>query len=171
MAETMIDALVRLEHCNSRGQVLAMLIENNEKDFIHVAGTEQTDPQKQVKVTYDPRSPGSVMQKDDILRLSLYTLTAATEAASGNALARKYKIPVTYKDTRTGYKTVTTLSANQMTAKAVTGVSKVWAVSTWFVWDEYTIPAQTEMVFGHPVNPLSDVRVQGAYSIYVSYVA
>lgn len=166
MAETLFDGVVRLTHTDAGDVPLAVLISKNFKEFGNTAGTVNSDPQKLPKVKKD--FPRSIMMQDDKLKVEMKLDTTATEAASSNALARDFRIPVTVKNNRTNMVYEKTLASGDFTAKAVSAVSKVWATGTWYAVDELSIPAQQEYKLGHTVQ---DVRVDGALNLYFSYVA
>ena len=165
MAETLFDGNFRLEHRDASDVPIAQILAKNQKEFGNIAGTEQTDPQKMPKVK---KHLSTILKEDDKLVVLMNLDTAATEAGAANALSFLYRIPVTIRNVRTGVVFEKTLGATDFTAKMVSAASKVWAVATWQIAGEYSIPAQTEIKLGHAVQ---DVRVDSALNLYASYVA
>lgn len=168
MAETLFDGNIRLELRDNSDVPIAQLISKNLKEFGNAAGTENTDPQKMPKVKKGEGRGRIVMAQDDKLVVLMRLDTAATEAASSNAIVRKYRIPVTQRNVRTNVVFENTLGAGDFTQKIATAASKVHAKDEWVIVDEYTIPAQIELQLGHR---LQDVRVDSAMNAYLSYVA
>jgi len=168
MAETLFDGNVRLEYRDASDVPVAQLISKNLSEFSNTAGTINYDPQKMPKVKKGEGKNKIVMSQDDKLVMLMYLNTAATEAASGNAITRYFRIPITRRSTKTGVVFEDTLVGGDFTHKLTSAASKVHAASNWVVTDEYSVPAQQEIQLGHRIQ---DVRVDSAMNIYISYVA
>jgi len=168
MAETLFDGNIRLELRDASDVPIAQLISKNLKEFGNAAGTENTDPQKMPKVKKGEDRGRIIMGQDDKLVVLMKLDTEATEAASGNAIVRKYRIPVTQRNIKTGVVFENTLGASDFTQKITSAASKVHATDEWVMVDQYKVPAQVQLQLGHR---LQDVRIDSAMNIYISYVA
>ena len=127
MAETLFDGNIRLELRDASDVPIAQLISKNLKEFGNTAGTENIDPQKMPKVKKGEGNGRIIMGQDDKLVVLMRLDTAATEAASSNAIVRKYRIPITQRSTKTGVAFERTLGAGDFTQKIATAASKVHA--------------------------------------------
>lgn len=160
MANEMLGGTYRLVHRDSNENAIAELLEKHKSELLGVLGTPETDAQKLPKV----KKPLSTILKEDDKLVIMYKHEGATKTvATGTSGVRTMRIPVTFRNRRSGVVYEKTLvSADFTDVKDITLVGNKWVADKWYDMEEYVIPAQSELKLGHAVQ---DVRVDSALSI------
>lgn len=165
MTATMMTGTWRIEHRDANDIVLGVLIQKPsfELGAGGTAGTPAVDPQVMTTIK---RGNMPIIAEDEKLVLLFKPDTARTEASSGNGHTKVYRIPVTYKNLRSGLVTETTFISSDFVSKRPTGASQVWAANQWVVVDEYTVPSQSQLVVGSAIqDPRVDGKIQLQFDI------
>lgn len=155
----MLTGTYRIVHRDSNDNTIAELLEKHSSEFGGVAGTPQTDPQKMPKVK---KQLSTILKEDDKFIIMFKPSTATTEAASGYAHTRTLRVPVTFRNVRSGVVYEKTLVDADFTNMRPAAASQTWVVGTWYDIEKYEIPAQSELKLGHAVQ---DVRVDSALNL------
>lgn len=151
----------RLVYKDANDVEIATLISKNSREFGHVAGTENTDPQKMPKVKKGEGRGAIVLSQDDKLVLRVKLDTAVTENVT-SSVSKYLRIPVTVRSVKTGTVFEKTLVYADFSVVTAFANSKVWATGAFIDLLSYTVPAQTQIQLGHRVQ---DVRLDSAVSI------
>lgn len=152
----MIEGTYRIVHRDSNDNTIAELLEKHSDEFAGAVGAPQTDPQKMPKVK---KGLSTIMKEDDKMVIMLKSSLA--NAGVGTLTGVRYpRIPVTFKNRRSGVVYEKTLVKGDFTDKKdVQGPGGAYVVGTWYDCEEYVVPAQSEMKLGHGIQ---DVRVDSA---------
>lgn len=149
----------RLVHRDSNDNTIAELLEKLAAEFgiIAVNSTPETDAQKMPKVK---KGLSTVMREDDKLVLMGKPNYAATYDVS--AFTWDLRIPVTFKNRRSGVVFEKTLEYADFTDLILAAGDQTAAAGQWYNLLTYTVPAQSEMKLGHNIQ---DVRVDSALNL------
>ncbi len=153
----------RLVHQDANENTVGELMEKHSTEFGTGAAPE-SDPQKMPKVK---KGLSPVMREDD--RLALMFRPDAAYTADKTADVITLRVPVTFRNIRTGVvyeKTLTALDFNS--ADKYMPEDTAMSAATWYIVDYYTIPAQSEIKLGHAIQ---DVRVDSAINIHLNDAA
>lgn len=171
MAVTTEMGLVRIIHVDANDNVIAELLEKYTSEFgSKAADTSKAnnDPQKMPKVK---KRLSTVLKQDDKLKLMFYSDAALTAASTPGTAEDELdlRIPVTFRNVRTGVKYEKTLVVSDFTINGedTAGAGLYEIVSAAHVWVElasYVIPAQSELKLGHDIQ---DVRVDSALNFWM----
>ena len=158
MVVAMIEGTFRIVHRDSNDNTIAELLEKHSNEFAGAVGAPQTDPQKMPKVK---KQLSTVLKQDDKL---VVMLKPSLANAGANTLAGKryMRVPVTFRNVRSGVVYEKTLVNADFTDKKDVGAGGVaggYVVGTWYDVESYNIPAQSEVKLGHAIQ---DVRVDSA---------
>jgi hypothetical protein len=147
----------RLVHRDANNNTIAELVEKLASEFGIIVTTTAapfSDPQQMPKVK---KPLSTILKQDDKL---VIMLKAAGAQVVGSANLHQVRIPVTFRNVRTGITYEKTLNYADFTTKFASDLaSPVMIAGNWLDWLEYTIPAQSEMKLGHNIQ---DVRVDSA---------
>ena len=155
----MFAGLMRIVHLDANDNTIAELLEKtcgSTGELYSVTanaatGTYETDPQKMPKV----KKMNHVLGPYDKLVIKIKPNAALTaDKDDDNIVAR---IPVTFRNTRSGVVYEKTLYINDFTDKINADITL--AADIWYTFLEYQLPAQTELKLGHGVQ---DARVDSA---------
>ena len=160
MVNTMLGGTYRLVHRDSNDNTIAELTEKHKSEFLGVLGTPESDPQKLPKV----KKPFSTILKEDDKLVLMYKHEGATVTiATGATGVRTLRVPVTFRNRRSGVRYEKTLVAGDFTDKKdITLIGNKWVANTWYDMESYIIPAQSEVKRGHSIQ---DVLVDSALNI------
>jgi len=158
-ASVMFAGLMRIVHLDANDNTIAELLEKTcgpTGELYSITanatkGTYETDPQKMPKVKKQNHTLGPY----DKLVIKIKPNAALTADASGDDIV--CRIPVTFRNTRSGVVYEKTLYINDFTDKIDADITL--AANIWYTFLEYQLPAQTEMKLGHAVQ---DARVDSA---------
>lgn len=159
MAQTMIPGQYRITHVDANDNVLNTIVEKHSTEFGGSVGSPATDPQVMPKVKKE-MSP--VLKEDDKLIIQLKPTTTVTEHSTSSAAANTVRVPVTFKNLRTGNSFEKTLTTADFTDKRAYANSQAWTSGYWYTIYEYTVPAQSALKVGHRVQ---DARVDSALNL------
>lgn len=155
----MLVGTYRFVHRDSNDNTIAELLEKHDSEFGGVMGTPQSDPQKMPKVK---KVLSTIMREDDKLVLMIKPDVLIT-VVTGTTGVRTLRIPVTFRNRRSGVVYEKTLVPNDFTDKKdITLVGDKYSAGIWYDLEQYQIPAQSEMKLGHA---LQDVRVDSALNL------
>ena len=163
MASNIFEGMYRLVHMDANDNIVAELMEKHSSEFgitDGASGTEatfETDAQKMPKIK---KSLSTVLRQDDKLVLRGMPDTDTTVDITDDTWS--VRIPVTFKNIRTGVVYEKTLTFASFTEKITADVTLEDGV--WYDLLEYGIPAQSMVKLGHAIQ---DVRVDSA--IYIGY--
>lgn len=159
MAITTEMGLVRIVHKDANDNTIAELLEKHTSEFGSGAAdvaVGTSDPQQMPKVK---KHLSTVLKQDDKLVLMFKSDGAQTGAASDLLTLR---IPVTFRNVRTGVVYEKTLVAGDFTGDGDMSAQDL-VVGTWAELDSYVVPAQSELKLGHAIQ---DVRVDSALNFW-----
>ena len=160
MANTMLGGTYRIVHRDSNDNTIAELLEKHKTELIGVLGTPESDPQKMPKVK---KHLSTILKQDDKLVVMYKHEGTTLTIVTGTSGVRTLRIPVTFRNIRSGIVYEKTLVAADFTdAKDITLVGNKWVAGTWYDAEEFVIPAQSEVKLGHAIQ---DVRVDSALNI------
>ena len=156
----MLGGTSRIVNRHGNKNHIAELMEKQKSGLLGVLETPETDAQKLPKI----KKPLSTILKQDDKLVIMYKHEGATlTIATGTSGVRTLRIPVTFRNIRTGVVYEKTLVAGDFTDKKdITLVNNKWVATTWYDEEEYVIPAQSELKLGHN---LQDVRVDSAINM------
>ena len=163
MASNIFEGMYRLVHVDANDNIVAELLEKHSSEFgiaDAATGTEatyETDAQKMPKVK---KHLSTVLRQDDKLVLRGMPDVDTTVDVSDDGWS--LRIPVTFKNVRTGVVYEKTLTFASFTEKISADVTLEDGV--WYDLLEYAIPAQSMVKLGHAIQ---DVRVDSA--IYIGF--
>jgi len=147
----------RVTHRDSNDNTIAELLEKLAAEFGIIVTTTAapfSDPQQMPKVK---KGLSTVLKQDDKLVISLKPVGAQVV---GSANLHQIRVPVTFRNVRTGVVYEKTLNYADFTTHFASDVaSPVMIAGIWYDWLSYTVPAQSEMKLGHSIQ---DVRVDSA---------
>jgi hypothetical protein len=146
----------RLVHRDANDNTIAELLEKLAAEFgiVSATSTPMSDPQQMPKVK---KPLSTILKQDDKL---VVMLKPAGAHVVGGANLYEIRIPVTFRNVRTGITYEKTLNYADFTTQFASDVaSPVMIAGNWLDWLEYTVPAQSEMKLGHNIQ---DVRVDSA---------
>ena len=163
--------ILRIVHKDANDNVIAELLEKHTSEFgSTAAGTAvgTTDPQQMPKVK---KTLSTVLKQDDKLAL-MFKPDAALVAAATPGTAQDgltLRIPVTFRNVRTGVVYEKTLVASDFTINgedaAGAGLWEIVSAAGVWVWlANYIVPAQSELKLGHAIQ---DVRVDSALNFWM----
>lgn len=153
----MLQGTWRLVHKDSNDNTIAELLEKHNTEFGGVMGTPESDPQKMVKVK---KQLSTILKEDDKLVVMFKpTVALTTIAAVGTSGIKHVRMPITFRNRRSGVRFEKTLVAGDFTDLHPDADGFVFVVGIWYDQLEYKIPAQSEVKLGHA---LQDVRVDSA---------
>lgn len=154
-----ISGTYRLVHRDANDNTIAELLEKHTQELGGSgSATTATDPQMMAKVK---KHLSTVMREDDKLVIMLKPDT--TRATGTTAEVRTYRIPVTFRNRRSGIVYEKTLIYGDMTHEIAVATNNAWTSGRWYDVDSYTVPAQSEMKLGHSVQ---DVRVDSSLNLH-----
>ena len=163
--DTILAGTYRMVHRDSNDNTIAELLEKHSSEFggTAAAGVPQDDPQKMPKVK---KALSTILKEDD--KLVVMFKPSATQTEHGTAVGlESYRIPVTFRNRRSGVRYEKTLIYGDFTELEAVGVnSAIWTVNRWYDMATYTIPAQSELKLGHAIQ---DVRVDSALNLFTAF--
>lgn len=155
----------RLVHRDSNDNTIAELLEKAASEFGTVAVTSApiSDPQQMPKVK---KHLSTVLKQDDKLVIMIQAVGAEVSdvSAQGTADAVQIRVPVTFRNVRSGVVYEKTLTYGDFTDLIVAAGDQTLAANQWYDFLTYTIPAQSELKLGHGIQ---DVRVDSAINLAV----
>lgn len=163
--DTILAGTYRLVHRDNNDNTIAELLEKHSDEFGGTAalGIAQSDPQKMPKVK---KQLSTILKQDDKLVVMFKPTVTDTENATGVG-HESYRIPVTFRNIRSGVRYEKTLIYGDFTELRAVGVNaQVWTTGIWYDMVSYTIPAQSEVKLGHDIQ---DVRVDSALNLFTAY--
>lgn len=165
MATTRILAgTYRIVHRDSNDNTIAELLEKPELEFGGAVTGAHDDPQKMPKVK---KALSTVLREDDQMVIMFKPSETKTEHATPGE-TQTFRVPVTFRNRRSGVVYEKTLIYGDFTEVRATGVaSQVWTKDVWYDLLKYSIPAQSELKMGHAIQ---DVRVDSALMLFESYI-
>lgn len=149
----------RIVHRDANDNTIAELLEKLASEFgmIAVTSTPITDPQQMPKVK---KHLSTIIREDDKLVLMIKAVGA--ETSDIDQQDRVVRIPVTFRNRRTGVTYEKTLSYADFTDLLIAAGDQTLAAGQWYNWLTYTVPAQSEVKLGHAIQ---DVRVDSALNL------
>ena len=167
--DTVLAGSYRLVHRDSNDNVIAELLEKHNTELGGVITTghlvAETDAQKMAKVK---KALSTILREDDKLVVMFRPSVTDTENATAVGDTPVFRIPVTFKNRRSGVVYEKTLVYSDFTELRRAGNvnALVWTKDTMYDLAYYLIPAQSEMKLGHSIQ---DVRVDSAITLAESY--
>ena len=158
MVVAKIEGTYRFVHRDSNDNTIAELLEKHSDEFGGTLAAPQTDPQQMSKVK---KGLSTILKQDDKLVVMLKS-TVANAGANTLAGSRLIRVPVTFRNIRSGVVYEKTLVHNDFTDLKDVGAAGIeggYVVGKWYDIEEYVIPAQSELKLGHSIQ---DVRVDSA---------
>lgn len=155
----MVTGTYRFVHRDSNDNTIAELLEKHSSEFGGVQGTPQSDPQKMPKVK---KALSTILREDDNLVLMFKPDATLVYGALTTGDVRTLRIPVTFRNRRSGVKYEKTLVKGDFTDKKAHVEDDVFTIDTWYDLEQYSIPAQSELKLGHDIQ---DVRVDSALNL------
>jgi len=151
----------RLLHLDANDNVIAESLEKLASEFGIVAANTaiETDPQKMPKVK---KNRSTIFKEDDKLLVRMKAV--GSETSDIDQFTPEVRIPITFRNARTGVVYEKTLYYSDFTDLLVAAGDQTLAAGQWYDWLTYTIPAQSELKLGHDVQ---DVRVDSALNLAV----
>ncbi|GAH26108.1 unnamed protein product, partial [marine sediment metagenome] len=149
----MITGTYRFVHRDSNDNTIAELLEKHSFEFGGAVGVPISDPQRMPKVK---KALSTILREDDKLVLMLKPDVLFTKGGLETADARVMRIPVTFRNRRSGVIYEKTLVKGDFTDKKVHAEDDTYKAGIWYDIEEYVIPAQSELKLGHAIQ---DVRV------------
>lgn len=160
MANIMLGGTYRFVHRDSNDNTIAELLEKHKSEFLGVLGAPETDPQKMPKVK---KQLSTILKEDDKLVLMYKHEGATATIVTGTSGVRTMRIPVTFRNRRSGVRYEKTLVIGDfVNTKDITTVGEKWVAGQWYDMETYIIPAQSELKIGHAIQ---DVRVDSAINV------
>lgn len=165
MAENIYEGMFRIVHVDANDNMVAELLEKHSSEFgitngaTGVTATFETDAQKMPKVK---KPLSTILRQDDKLLIRGRADADVTVDIDDDKWS--LRIPVTFKNVRTGVIYEKTLTTADFTEKITADMTM--EDSVWYDMLEYNIPAQSQLKLGHSIQ---DVRVDSA--IYIGYDA
>lgn len=150
----------RIVHKDANDNMIAELLEKLTSEFGIVAATSAvlTNPEQMPKVK---KGLSTILREDD--KLIVQVKSAADDTLDDDTVIWHVRIPVTFKNKRTGVVYEKTLYDGDFTKLfPVSTGTKTLEAGVWFDALEYDIPAQSEIKIGHG---LQDIRVDGALNL------
>ena len=158
MASTMLEGMYRIVHRDHNDNTIAELLEKHSLEFGGATGVPITDAQPMPKV----KKPMSTILKEDDKLVIMFRPTIANAGAHTADGDRFLRVPVTYRNRRSGVlyeKTLTLDDFTNLIPHQAADPAAPYAVGRWYDVEEYVIPAQSEVKLGHGIQ---DVRVDSA---------
>ena len=152
----------RMVHLDANDNAIAELLEKLAAEFgaVTVTSAVMTDPQTMPKVK---KRKSTILREDDKLLIRIKAV--GSEVIDVSHLKATVRVPVTFKNKRTGVVYEKTMKYADFTDLLVAGGDvAALAAKQWYDWITYTIPAQSEMKLGHE---LQDVRVDSALLLHL----
>jgi hypothetical protein len=153
----MLEGTYRIVHRDSNDNTIAELLEKHSSEFGGKEGNPQDDPQKMPKVK---KQLSTILREDDKLVLMFRPETTITSA--GGANVRYLRMPVTFRNRRSGVVYEKTLVKGDFTDMKVAVADDKYTADVWYDLEQYKIPAQSELKLGHAIQ---DVRVDSSLNI------
>ena len=163
--DSILTGTYRIVHRDNNDNTIAELLEKHTDEFAGTAaGVARVDPQQMPKVK---KALSTVLKQDDKLVIMFKPSVADVENAAPEE-TQNIRLPVTFRNVRSGVVYEKTLTYSDFVEIRATGVAaQIWALNTWYDMISYTIPAQSEMKLGHAVQ---DVRVDSALNILETFL-
>ena len=151
----------RLVHRDNNDNTIAELMEKLTSEFgiVAVTSTPETDAQKMPKVK---KHLSTILKEDDKFVIMMKPNSA--QVWDIDQLAREIRIPVTFRNRRSGVTYEKTLEYLDFTDLLKAAGDQTLASGQWYDYLTYTIPAQSELKLGHAIQ---DVRVDSAINLAV----
>lgn len=159
MSNTTLKGTYRIVHVDANDNTIAELLEKHSSEFGD-GPTPTSDAQQLPKVK---KELSTILKEDDKLVIAFRPDETITEASAGMAHIKTYRIPVTFRNIRTGVVYEKTLVPFDFTSLRDPSASLKWEAGIRYNIDEYKIPAQSELKLGHKVQ---DVRVDSAINLH-----
>jgi len=157
MANTMLTGNYRIRFTNANLMPLAVVAEENSSTFGGAVGSPNTDPT--VMPTFN-QAVSPIYAHDDRIEITFRPDSTVTEV-TGGAGTYTLRLPVTWKDTRTGLKYKKMMTFTDFTLDR-TNATQAWTAGQEYLVMHYTIPQQTELKLGQPII---DVRVDSKWYV------
>jgi hypothetical protein len=149
----------RIVHRDSNDNTIAELLEKHSSEFGEIQGSPQTDPQKMPKVK---KALSTILREDDKLVLMFRPEETFTIGDVATDNVRYLRIPVTFRNRRSGVVYEKTLVKGDFTDMKEKATGDKYTIDVWYDLEQYVIPAQSELKLGHAIQ---DVRVDSAMNI------
>ena len=156
---TLLTGTYRIVHRDSNDNTIAELLEKHSDEFGGTVDGVQADPQKMPKVK---KPLSTVLKQDDKLVIMVKPDTTRTRGTATAGNERYLRIPVTFRNVRSGVIYEKTLVKPDFTDKKPYVDNDVFTSGVWHDLESYTIPAQSELKLGHSIQ---DVRVDSSLNI------
>jgi hypothetical protein len=155
----MLEGTYRIVHRDSNDNTIAELLEKHSSEFGGAVGDPQDDPQKMPKVK---KQLSTVIREDDKFVIMFKADETFTVGSITTGNARYLRIPVTFRNRRSGVVYEKTLVKGDFENRKPHSNGDTYTIDTWYDLESYTVPAQSEMKFGHAIQ---DVRVDSCLNI------
>lgn len=122
------------------------------------SATAETDPQKMVKI----KAGGALELKEDD-KILIEFMPEASKTGATTTDVRTYRVPIRYKNLRTGVVFEKTLTWTDFDHLIAAAVDNVWVADRWYGMDEWVVPAQSAVKLGIFVQ---DARVDSCLNLH-----